>query len=176
MNPLLSSFCVCFFSCTTLFEGCGADFTLIASALVVNTNDKATAATVLMSTFFALKFLFAIIIIFLLIINNLLLCRLFPFDDAKIWRFSRRNKFLADFPLSLLSFVSFRRCKDMAFFKKKQISCRLSTEFVTTAAHYCDKVAARQEMVSQKVIYLGPKKSSPAEIARLDLFFFRIKR
>ena len=30
------------------------------------------------------------------------MCRLFPFDDAKIWRFFRRNKIFAVFRLSLL--------------------------------------------------------------------------
>jgi hypothetical protein len=61
----------------------------------------------------------------------------------------------------------------MAFFKKKQISCRLSTEFVMTAAHYCDKVAARQEMVSQKVIYLGPKKIEPGRNCQARSLFFQ---
>ena len=99
MNPLLSS--VCFFSWIIHLEDLGASLTLtltlIASALVVNTNEKTTAASVLMSTFFALKFLFVIIINFKLLIDCHLLCRLFPFDDAKVWQFSRKKNFLLTF-------------------------------------------------------------------------------
>ncbi|MBO7046528.1 MAG: hypothetical protein J6W38_09310, partial [Prevotella sp.] len=47
-----------------------------AFALVVNTNEKTTAATVLMSIFFALK-IFVVITLILLIILCYYLCRLF---------------------------------------------------------------------------------------------------
>ena len=74
----------------------------LAFALVVNTNEKTTAASMLMSTFFALKFFVVITLLFQLFILYCLLCRLFLFDDAKLRRFSGKNKNFADFCLSLL--------------------------------------------------------------------------
>jgi len=59
--------------------------------------------------------------LYFLVINNcLLLCRLFPFDDAKIWLFFRRNKIFAVFRLSLLR----QLCRIATNQRHSEKSCR----------------------------------------------------
>ena len=64
----------------------------LAFALVVNTNEKTTAASMLMSTFFALKFFVVITLLFQLFILYCLLCRLFLFDNVKVRRFREKTR------------------------------------------------------------------------------------
>ena len=64
----------------------------LAFALVVNTNEKTTAATVLMSTFFALKF-FVVIVLKFNVYTCYYLCHLFSLiSSAKLRRFSSDSK------------------------------------------------------------------------------------
>ena len=93
-----------------------------AFALVVNTNEKTTAASMPMSTFFALKFFVAITLLFLIVYTILF----------------------------VVSVISFRRCKVKAVFGKKQEFRRLLPEFVATAPSICDKPAPGRGKVSQR--------------------------
>ena len=78
---------------------------VLAFPLVENTNEKATAASVLMSIFFALIIFVFITLIFLIVklnVSCLVAQMLFVLiDDAKIWRFSGIRKNNADFCLRL---------------------------------------------------------------------------
>ena len=92
---------------------------VLAPALVVNTNEKATAASVLMSIFFALIIFVFITLIFLIV------------------------KLTVSCLVAQMLFVLIDECKGMAVLGDTQKLWRLLTEVMTTPAPICDKSATR---------------------------------